>query len=140
MLLFNGTVGVNLLKQAKQLYAVRAAWLGEGGQPSPNAQRRADICAQCPYNVERPFEELYKGVTGRVVRMQLELRGKLGLQVEGEHKLHICAKCDCLLRLKVHVPLHIARENTPDWQQLMPSFCWIRTEPTSNEQSPSLHS
>lgn len=114
----------NLLKQARQLYRTRAAWLGEGGQPAPEAQDRAYICMQCPHNVERPFEEVFKGTVADMVRRQLELRAKLELHVEGEARLHVCGLCGCLLRLKVHVPLHIARENTPDWQNY-PSYCWL---------------
>lgn len=120
-----------LLQQAKQLFRVRATWLGEGGQPSPQAQRRADICLKCPHNVARPWEETYKGVAAVLIRRQLELRSKLELKVEGEEGLHMCDLCGCVLALKVHVPLHIARENTPDWERF-PANCWIPTEETSN--------
>lgn len=116
-----------LIKQAKQLYAIRAAWLGEGGQPSPLAQERANVCATCPQNQQHAFEELFKGPAARIVRMQLELRSKLELRVEGEERLHTCALCGCWLKLKVHVPLRIAREGTPDWGNF-PEWCWLRTE------------
>ena len=107
---------VNPLKQAQQLYRVRAAWLGEGGQPSPHAQQRATQCV---------FEEVFKGVVAGTVLKQVELKGKLGAMVHGEDKLHLCNLCGCWLPLKVHVPLHIARENTPDWQNY-PEHCWLR--------------
>lgn len=116
-----------LIKQAKQLYAIRAAWLGEGGMPAPLAQERSEVCMQCPHNKPRRFEELFKGPVAKIVRMQLELRSKLELRVEGEEKLHTCDLCGCWLKLKVHVPLRIAREGTPDWQQF-PTWCWLRNE------------
>lgn len=70
----------------------------------------------CPHNQPKRFEELFKGVVANWVRMELELKGKLELRVEGEEKLHVCTLCGCWLPLKVHVPLKIARDNTPDWQ------------------------
>jgi hypothetical protein len=118
---------VNPLKQAQQLYRTRRAWLGEGGVPSPRAQHRANVCLQCPHNEARPLEELFKGAVAGVVRRQLEVKGKLGLKVEGEEGLHVCGLCGCVLRLKVHVPLDVARTNTPDWQGF-PAHCWLRTE------------
>ena len=121
---------MNPLRQAKQLYATRRDWLGEGGVPAPDAQQRAGICVQCPYNEARPFEEAFKGVVATAIRQQLELKSKLKLHVEGEERLHVCTLCGCMLTLKVHVPLHIARENTPDWQNY-PNYCWL-TRPTSH--------
>lgn len=122
----------SLLQQAKQLFATRRAWLGEGGMPSDRAQLRANQCIQCPHNVERPWEEMFKGAVATQIRRQLELKSKLELKVEGEERLHICALCGCKLDLKIYTPLHIARENTPDWAQY-PSYCWLKNERPQDE-------
>lgn len=115
------------IEQAKRLLATRRAWLGEGGWPSLHAQERANVCIECPHNEERGFEELFKGVVAREVKRQLGLKKQLDATVANENRLHVCALCGCWLRLKVHVPLHIARENTPDWQQY-PAWCWLRRD------------
>jgi hypothetical protein len=114
---------MNPLQQAKQFYKVRRDWLGAGGQPSPHAQARADICLECPHNdASRPLEEAGKHL---VARHLLTLKGSLGWHVRDEDRLHLCDRCDCLLAVKVFVPLDVARANTPDWGQLMPPHCWM---------------
>lgn len=118
---------MNPLKQAQQLYRVRASWLGEGGQPSPNAQLRANQCLGCPHNQPKGFEELFKGVVASMVKKQITLKEQLQATVDGEDRLHVCSLCGCYLPLKVHVPLHIARENTPDWGSY-PGYCWLRMD------------
>ena len=116
----------NLIQQAKRFHAAYVSWLGEGGKPSPSADQRAAICLKCPHNKPDNWEVVVGGVAS-LARLQLELKSKMGLQAWGEERLHTCELCGCYLRLKVHVPLEIARTNTPDWHQF-PDFCWIRKD------------
>lgn len=117
---------VNLLQQAKQFHRARAAWLGDGGR-SPNAQQRANICLTCPHNKAGRWEEWFKGAAAHTVRLQLELKGRMRLHVEGEEGLHMCNLCGCILSLKVHMPLGLARANTPDWQRFI-GTCWLHRD------------
>jgi hypothetical protein len=113
---------MNPLKQAKQWFKVRQDWLGEGGQPSPKAQLRANQCISCPWHDDQhPIEEAAKRA---VVNLTLDLKRKNNWHVEGEEKLHLCGLCWCLLETKVFTPLEVARTNTPDWEKF-PSYCWM---------------
>lgn len=124
MCLLWGEAAVNPLQQAKQFYKAHRAWLGEGGKPSPNAQARADVCLKCRHN--QPSTSAMHRLVSGVAKWQVELKGKMALRVDGEEALYACDLCDCPLALKVHVPLKVVRENTPDWTSLLPSNCWIK--------------
>jgi hypothetical protein len=113
------------IKEARQAFKVRKEWLGEGGHPSPAAQERANTCLACPHHTkEHPLEEAAKRLA---VRLTLDLKRQNGWQVDNEDKLGLCGLCWCLLEVKVHVPLDIARENTPDWEKF-PEQCWLIAE------------
>jgi hypothetical protein len=122
------------LQQAKQFYRTRTQWLGEGGEPSKDAHERAKACLLCPHNVKRPLEELFKGAVAEAVRQQVELKSAMKVETPLDDALHICNLCGCVLKLKVHVPLKHARDNTPDWEKF-PDWCWLKT--SNDESNPS---
>jgi hypothetical protein len=117
-----------LIKQAQQLFHVRVDWLGEGGLPSPHAAARIQRCLACPkHDTTHAWEEFYKGVVAHRIRRQMELKSRMQWNAPEEEKLHLCGVCRCILKLKVFVPLHITRADTPDWQN-MPENCWMRDD------------
>lgn len=130
-------MAVNIITQFQRMKATLEEWLGEDGLPSPHAQTRANTCLACPKHEHAAWEELYKGAVAEPIRRHMEMRSHLMLRVEGESELHLCGLCRCVMKLKVHVPLDVARRNTPDWHNF-PDNCWLRTEqPTQNEPSPT---
>jgi hypothetical protein len=125
---------MSLIDKAKNLAngaRILTDWLGSGGTPVPHAQaqKRADTCLKCPHNVSGvPFIE---GIAS-AIREQVELKNHLKLRVDGEKKLGTCEVCDCCLRLKVHVPLHVI---APDPEELndFPWECWLVKESQKSE-------
>lgn len=116
---------MNVIQQAKQYWKLRTEWLGEGGQPSPHAQQRANTCLACPHHdCDSPVEEAGKRVA---VRFTLDLKRRNGWHLDNEDRLHLCGLCHCLLELKCFAPLNVARSNTPDWENF-PEWCWLKTE------------
>lgn len=120
------------LKKGIEFFALREAWLGEGGKPVPRelAQSRADVCVQCPWRDDSNdiYSRLAKNVAS-IVRRQIELKSEMKLEVDGEDRLTICGICWCVLKLKVHVPIKFIEQVTDDeTRKAFPSYCWIRRE------------
>ena len=106
-------------------------WLGEGGIPvdPATAQRRANICLECPKNV--PPNIVTQSVA-LAIRRHLEVKNKLGMRVDGEKRLGKCDVCQCMLRLKIHVPIGIVRRQMPPGEfDAYPAPCW-QTEEKEN--------
>ena len=119
------------LKQAEQVYKTIQSWLGDGCQPvaMEQAQRRADICIQCPHNSKRKIEEVFKGAAIAPIRKMIEAKTKMSLHVKDEERLHICAICDCVLSLKVFIPIeHIVDTTSAETLNDFPSYCFVKTE------------
>lgn len=124
------------LKKAIEFFALREAWLGEGGKPVSHeqAQARADVCLQCPYNdASKKTYEIFAAKVASIVRRQIELKNSLKLFVDGEDRLHVCSACLCVLRLKVHAPLKFIVEHTDTSGQ--PDYCWIAREMKQQKQT-----
>lgn len=63
------------------------------------------------------------------IRLWAEAKTHLRLTVEGEDKLGHCEVCNCVLSLKVHVPIQTILNHTPaDQKAKFPAFCWISEE------------
>lgn len=119
------------IKDAQRFYDLRKSWLGEGANAVPPAQSqaRADVCLMCPLNVIKPIQELFTGAVAMTVLRQIEYKNKLKLRVDGEKSLHVCDVCQCVLRLKTHVPIKFIAENTDaDTLEKFPSYCWQKKE------------
>lgn len=106
-------------------------WWGEGGRPvEPElAQRRADNCMGCPKNSTDPT---WLSKFSETAREQLQLRSNLKMSVSNEEKLGVCSVCECPMKLKVHTPLTLIAERTP--QSILvdldkvEGLCWVRDE------------
>lgn len=96
-------------------------WLLKGAQrvDKPEAERRAKICAGCPYNQE------VSGCTtcaiDRIRTLVAELCGATG--VDSESMLHTCHFCGCALKAAVWFPLDILQKHARD-TELLPDWCW----------------
>jgi hypothetical protein len=125
------------VKEAVKFWELKNSWLGAGGKPVPAAQSqaRADVCnkgcngEKCPKNVVKPIQELFTGAVALTVLRQIEYKNQLKLRVDGEKSLHVCDVCNCVLRLKTHVPIEFIKETTDDETlKKFPSYCWIPNE------------
>lgn len=118
---------MNPLKAATRLYQLRSSWLGDGGDPVPTPQaiERAEVCLGCEFNQARFYENIARSAVSWALGID-HLRAELKLSTGHEIGLHVCSKCDCVLRCKVFVPLKhiVATSDVTD----LPSFCWITTE------------
>jgi hypothetical protein len=118
------------LDAAKTFGATMREWIGEGLQPDPLAQDRADICTgrlsgkPCPYNYLGRWM-LPEAVAGTIKKL-VEVKTHLKLEVDGEDKLGFCEICNCKLSLKVHVPLNVILNNPPSGD--FPPWCWVKKE------------
>ncbi len=104
-------------------------WLGDGARPVPInlAQKRADVCIECPENRNGHSWLKLTADTVRAIAEQMNAKSNLKLRVNGEEKLHACAVCYCPLPLKVHVPLATILAQIED-TAAFPPWCWLVTE------------
>lgn len=119
------------VKKGEQFFRLRRDWLGEGGLPVEpiHSQSRANVCVTCPKNVEKPLQEIFSAPFALEVKNQIEYKNHLEISVFGENSLHICDVCDCVLKLKVHVPIKfVAQNTTQEVLDAMPDFCWVKQE------------
>lgn len=96
-------------------------WLGaeEKWVAQEEAERRAAICAGCPYNVVVSGCWGCKGPLNWIV----EMMGNR--QTSRDADLQQCSKCFCTLRAKVHIPLDVMLEGQEPLEDL-PDFCWLK--------------
>lgn len=110
---------------------VLESWFGSGGRPvaADLAQRRADVCLQCPLNKLGDFWQRTEASVASGLRSLLEFKGDLNLKTHGEESLHSCQACDCWMPLKIWVPLsHIAANTTPETRASLDPSCWVLSE------------
>lgn len=88
-----------------------------GFVPQAEADRRANICSACYFNVGvqgcGTCHKMAMLVTGDVARKSSEF----------DSNLKACAVCKCSLKALVHFELD-ALNNSPQKQALFPEFCW----------------
>jgi hypothetical protein len=113
---------------AKRFFAMRSSWLGAGGQPVADdlAQHRADVCIKCPMNQWTLLGTVLNRPVATLVKQQIALKHAQKLKVENQDKLYACQACQCVLDLKVWVPIEFIKETTPT-TELHPD-CWILDE------------
>jgi len=106
-------------------------WLGDHAKPVPIeiAQRRANVCLECPENQDGHSLLRLTADAVRAIAEQMNAKEHLKLRVEGEERLHACRVCRCPLPVKVHVPLATILERT-DQETLnsFPPYCWLLAE------------
>jgi hypothetical protein len=118
------------VQRAKTFRQTLKGWFGEGAHPVPAsvAQKRANQCCACNFNVRRSTGS---EILPALVVRRVEAKNKLKLSVEGEWQLRTCHLCSCYLPLKVQIPiLHLRQhmrqevvdaihEGKPDCWQIM---------------------
>jgi hypothetical protein len=114
-LLKSASAGVRLAAQsfANELRAAKTLldWGEDGFKPVAQevAQARSDVCMgrisgnPCPFNQDKKID--LNSPVASVILSHIESKNQMRLTVEGEDKLNICMICNCVLKLKVFVPL-----------------------------------
>lgn len=86
------------------------------------ANRRAEICANCADNVSA--QAGCGGCNGGSVdRLVMRLVGRQS--TKADKKLHSCRHCGCLNRAQIWFPLGLLQKHTPDRvREALPQHCW----------------
>lgn len=98
---------------------VMREWAGVGGElvSQAEADRRAEICAGCPYNIPITGCSVCQGIAGKIA----EIIGERGSRFDGQ--LRGCAVCACENKAQVHLPLTVLQKGiTPEMD--FPPHCW----------------
>lgn len=74
--------------------------------PRDHANKRASMCAKCPYNRDVEKTSLEK------IENKVMSHGTSGRTTNYDHQLNECEKCGCPLKSKVHFVWNFIRENT----------------------------
>lgn len=87
------------------------------------AERRAGICANCPFNATLQFS--CGACMGAVLNLIQAIIGKRKTSMDD--KLGACLVCSCSLKAAVHVPIDVQREGLSDeikqdFDQI--NYCW----------------
>ena len=104
---------------------VLASFVAAGSQPVPReeAERRAQICKVCPYNIRFPTP--CTGVCGELISLAQRMAGGHGTQYD--RSLHSCSICSCYNAAQIWVPLeHLKKGISGDMMkqfQAVPG-CW----------------
>jgi hypothetical protein len=102
--------------------SVRGTIESGGVVQQEEAERRANICQQCPYNRRVAGCEGCNGISGLIFKVIGARR------VKAQGSLKNCSICGCSLKPKVWVPKEVLektseiQENSGDF----PSWCWVR--------------
>lgn len=99
---------------------VMAAWIKNREMVSQaEAERRAEICVGCRYNVPVTGCSVCQGIAGKIANLIGSRTTRLDSQLRG------CAVCACENKAQVHLPLDIlARGANPT--TAYPEWCWKR--------------
>jgi hypothetical protein len=95
-------------------------WLWSSGAQlvsQAEADRRSEICAGCPYNVEVTGCSICKGIAGKI----FEVRGNHTTRFEKQ--LKGCAVCGCVNSASVHLPLEVLAKGVTT-EMKFPEWCW----------------
>lgn len=116
----------DLRAMAERFLRTAKSYIFDGGERvgQEEVERRASICATCPYNV--PSDSFCSGcfmtsLTASAMKLVS------GWKTSQDDRLKACGICSCELKIKVFIPTkHMQyRELKDDW----PEHCWNRPEP-----------
>lgn len=104
---------------------VLASFVAAGSQPvtRAEAERRAQICKACPYNIRFPTP--CTGVCGELLSIALRVSGNQGTQYD--RALHSCSICSCYNAAQIWIPMeHLERGVTEDMKKQFAAVpgCW----------------
>lgn len=98
------------------------AWRGQGTVDQAEADRRAEICAGCRYNVAVTGCSACQGIAGKIAEVIGDRSTRWDRQLRG------CAVCACENKAQVHLPLEVLHKGvTPAMD--FPAHCWKRIDP-----------
>jgi hypothetical protein len=103
------------------------SWMAKGMQfvPQEQANARAAVCANCPFNDEP------QGCTNcNMDTLRKLAEGLIGTRTTPHSsQLKACRVCSCQLAAKVWLPLRTLLDHMPDEQVArLPAHCWLVTE------------
>lgn len=107
-----------------------AAALAEFGVSEPVRTEvgawRASVCAACPLNRKSGWWEKFGGYAVTLLGVRKWLRD-LGRVTPDDWRLHVCAACNCPLKLKVWCPPDIIKKHlTEEIKANLHVHCWMR--------------
>ncbi len=126
--LYQNVVGIKTVSAG---IGVLLDWLGSGGVPvsAEVAERRANICKDCPKNDGGDFKAYFTEPIAAKIKQQLEIKHDLQLKTSVDDNLTVCSACDCPLPLKVWTPLeHILVHTSKEVKAKLHPKCWILHE------------
>lgn len=91
---------------------VLASFVADGSIPVPReeAERRAQICKACDFNVRFPTP--CTGVCGELLNIALKVSGNQGTQYD--RSLHSCSICHCYNAAQIWIPLENLEKGVTD--------------------------
>lgn len=118
-------VSIKALAQGTKVYA---DWIKSSQKVSVvEAERRASICVQCPWNVTSNECKSCRGLSRFAVMVGDMAKFVGGLpETSLDKRLHTCLVCLCANKIKVFCPLDIILANiTEDQKSKLWERCWI---------------
>ena len=127
-----GVVGIVRRAATVGVGMIRDLWLGDSLKPvSPElSEKRAQVCVVCPrHDGDKEFIDKLTAEAAKGVRALMQAKYDMELKTSVDDKLGMCRACGCVLPLKVHVSLEVAKKKLKpgDFEQLHET-CWIRHE------------
>ena len=96
-----------------------ARWIKQGRETveQKEADRRGLVCSRCYLNVN---------ISGCFGCQKLITEALPDKSTKYDFALRGCAVCKCVLKAKVHFPMHLLDTENTQQQELYPSFCWMK--------------
>lgn len=114
---------INAWQMMKRFYTGAVKPFIEGRLVSQEeAERRAAICAACPFNTDKVTEFCVSCATRSLVSNINQFLTDRHTSKDGE--LKFCGKCGCDLKMKAWCPKDAMDE--PDLREVWPEHCWMR--------------
>lgn len=108
---------------AERFFRTFKSWVSDGGKKvaQEEAERRAAICAGCPFNIPESG-----WCSGCFMKGMITSAAKLvsGWRTSQDARLKHCRICGCDNKLKVHVPT--SAMHYPELADRWPAHCWVK--------------
>lgn len=112
--------------------AISVDWIASKKEAVPNelASNRAETCSKCPKNNNNgDWLALFTVKSAEAIKKALEFRLGMKLSTPFDDKIGVCDACDCVCKLKVHMPLKkILGQISDEDKAALDEKCWITNE------------